>query len=152
MHTSTAGAIAGVIGGAVMAGAMSAGRRTGVMAPSLAELAEDWLDRRFGTRRKIGEAGTSVLEQLNHVAASGVFGIVYARGRRHFRSLAPLAAGALFGTGLYALNIGGIAPLIGLTHGEWKVPPQTALQRLGTHILFGVVTAVIADSLIGDQG
>ncbi|MGH7915820.1 MAG: hypothetical protein ACREQE_00005 [Candidatus Binataceae bacterium] len=152
MQTSIAGAIAGVIGGAVLAEVMTAGRSAELAPPTLAELANDWLDRNFSTRDRIGESGTSVLEQLNHMAASSVFGIGYANARRYFNRVTPATAGALFGSGLYALNFGGIAPLAGLTHGERDHVPQISLRRLGMHVLYGVVTAVVTDRLMQASG
>ncbi|MGH8012397.1 MAG: hypothetical protein ACREQ4_07855 [Candidatus Binataceae bacterium] len=152
MQTSIAGAIAGVIGGAVMAGAMTAGRNAGIVSPTLTDLAKAWLDRNLNARHRVGESGTSVLEQLNYMAASSIFGIGYAHARRYFDRFAPAAAGAIFGGGLYALNLGGIASLIGLTHGERNYTPQVTSRRLGMHILYGVVTAVVADRLMQASG
>jgi hypothetical protein len=59
----------------------------------------------------------------------------------------PVAAGALFGAGLYAVAIAGVAPRIGLTQGEDREETSVALQRLGLHVLFGVITALVVDAL-----
>jgi hypothetical protein len=49
--------------------------------------------------------------------------------------------------GLYVTNIVGVAPLIGLTSGERREPPAIILQRLATHVLFGVATAMATEAL-----
>jgi len=43
-------------------------------AKTLAEHAEDWVDRAADTRSHIGQSGTWTLEQGNHIAASAAFG------------------------------------------------------------------------------
>jgi hypothetical protein len=58
---------------------MVRGRRAGLLHKTLNELAEDWLDKRFDARRRIGTAGTTVMEQADHLAASAVFGAAYGR-------------------------------------------------------------------------
>lgn len=57
--------------------------------------------------------------------------------------------GTLYGAGLYAVNIAGIAPLLGMTQGERNAPMDVRAQRLGMHVLYGVVTALVADGLSG---
>jgi len=51
-----------------------------------------------------------------------------------------------------AVNIGAIAPLIGLTRGEWNEAPATAGQRLAIHVIFGVATAVATEAFASLQG
>jgi hypothetical protein len=46
---------------------------------------------------------------------------------------------------LCALNIVGIAPLIGLTQGEGRAPISMRLQQLGIHVLFGIVLAAFLE-------
>ncbi|MGH8227039.1 MAG: hypothetical protein ACREU3_03895 [Steroidobacteraceae bacterium] len=52
-----------------------------------------------------------------------------------------IVAAAVFGIGYIA----GIAPLIRLTEGEQNVPTPIRAERLGLHLLYGVLTAIIAD-------
>lgn len=47
--------------------------------------------------------------------------------------------------GLYAVNIAGIAPLLGITEGERQAGPAKATERLGLHLLQTVLTAVLAE-------
>jgi len=55
------------------------------------------------------------------------------------------------GAGLYAVNIAGIAPVLGITQGERNAPNPVRAQRLGMHVLFGIVTALVADGLSGGR-
>ncbi len=145
MRNTTAGAIGGVVAGVIVSGVMAIGRDAGLLHKTLADQASDWLDRRFNTRDWAGEDGTQALEQGNHLAASAAFGAVYGATRPLTQSVPPVAAGALFGAGLYAVAIAGVAPRIGLTPDEEA--ETVALQRLGLHVLFGVITALVADAL-----
>jgi hypothetical protein len=146
MRNSTAGAIGGVVAGVIVSGVMAVGRDAGLLHQTLADHASDWLDRRFKTRDWAGEEGTQALEQGNHLAASAAFGAVYGATRPLTQSVPPVAAGALFGAGLYAVAIAGVAPRIGLTPDEDEAP-SVVLQRLGVHILFGAITAIVVDAL-----
>jgi hypothetical protein len=145
MRNTTAGAIGGVVAGMIISGVMAIGRDADLLHNTLADHASDWLDRRFKTRDRIGEDGTQAVEQGGHLAASAAFGAVYGASRPLTQAVPPVAAGALFGAGLYAVAIAGVAPRIGLTPDEDD--EAVALQRLGLHVLFGVITAVVADAL-----
>ena len=147
MRTTTAGAVGGVVAGLILTGAMAFGRDAGLLHETLAENAEDWLDRRFDTRKRFGDDGTEALEQTNHILASAVFGAAFGVARPLTRAVPTAAAGALFGAGLYAVAISKIAPMIGLTQGEDEAPQGVAFERLGLHVLFGVVTAIVTDAL-----
>jgi hypothetical protein len=147
MRNTTAGAIGGLVAGVIVSGVMAVGRDTGLLHNALADQASDWLDRRFNTRDWAGEDGTQALEQGSHMAASAAFGAVYGATRPLTQSVPPVAAGALFGAGLYAVAIAGVAPRIGLTPDEDDEVEGLILQRLGLHVVFGVITALVADAL-----
>lgn len=147
MQMRAIGMVAGLAGGIATALAMSLGRRAGILQKTLAEESEDWLDRKADTRRHLGRTGTTALEQANHLVAAAAFGRGYLMLRQRLPSVPTLPLGLAFGAGLYAVNIVGIAPLTGITQGEQNAPPQTVAQRLAMHLLFGVVTAGVADAL-----
>jgi hypothetical protein len=63
-------------------------------------------------------------------------------------SLSPVTVGALYGTALYAVNIGAIAPVLGITKGEIQAGPRKAGERWAIHVLQAVVTAVVAERLM----
>jgi hypothetical protein len=147
MRSSTAGAIGGVAAGMILSGVMTFGRDLGLISRRVADTAGDWLDDRFDTRDRFGEEGAELLEQVNHLVVSGLFGFGFGLFRPLFRSAPPVAAGALYGAALYAVAIGKIAPEIELTRGENREPDHVRAQRLGVHVLFGVITALAADAM-----
>ena len=148
MRNSTAGMLGGLAAGMIVSGVMTFGRDLGLLQHSLADAAEDWLDDRFDARSRIGEDGAQALEQANHLLVSGLFGAAFGLLRPLTKAAPPLAAGALFGAGLYAVAIGKVAPTIKLTRGENREPDGVQAQRLGIHVLFGVVTALATDALM----
>lgn len=147
MQQSVAGAVSGLIGAATMDAVTILGRRAGLLHPTLAEDSGRWLDRTLGTNRRIGRTGTTAVEQANHLLAGAGFGWLLTQLRPVLGHLPPAVAGALYGTGLYAVNMVGVAPLLGITQGERNAPARQAAERFGLHVLFGVVTALALDGL-----
>ena len=147
MNGKQASAIGGLAAGLVMSLAMVVGRRSGLLHKTLAEDAEDWLDWVGGSRRFVGQSGTTVIEQANHMAASAAFGVGYGMLSTRVPRVPTLMLGALYGAGLYVVNIVGIAPLLGMTEGEGKAPMSVRAERLGLHILYGTLTALFAKGL-----
>jgi hypothetical protein len=147
MKLLTAGTIAGIAGGLVMTGIMLLERRAEMPYRTLAERSEDWLDRAADTRQKIGARGTTALEQANHVMASAGFGAGYGALRQQMPSVPAALLGVLYGAALYVINMVGIAPLLRITAGEQNAPAVVRAERAGLHLLFGLVTALIAEQL-----
>ena len=145
MRNITSGVLAGVAGAMAMGATMVLGRRAGFLHQTLDQDSEDWLDRNFDARRHLGDAGTTAVEQGNHLAAGAAFGALYAQLPE--TRLPSVLAGALYGAGLYTVNIAVAAPVLGITEGEHKAPLAQALERFGLHVMFGVVTALGVDAL-----
>ena len=139
----TGGLIAGLLTTAVMV----AGRKSGVLTKTLDRDAVDWIDDMTGSRAVIGDTGTSIVEFVNHLGASAAFAAALPTLRELAPSLSPVALGTLYGTALYAVNIGAIAPLLGITEGEVQAGPRKAGERWAIHVLQAVASAVIADRL-----
>jgi hypothetical protein len=147
MQKHKAAVIGGLIAGVVTTAVMVAGRKSGVLTKTLDRDAVDWIDRTTGSRAVIGDAGTSAVEFVNHLGASAAFAAVLPTLRELAPGLSPVALGALYGTALYAVNIGAIAPLLGITEGEIKAGPRKAGERWAIHVLQAVVSAVLAERL-----
>lgn len=147
MNRYAAGVIGGLIAGVATTAVMTAGRKSGLLGKTLDRDAVDWIDRNTGSRDAIGDAGTSAVEFANHLGASAAFGAGYSELRRRFPDMPPLGLAALYGAGLYAVNIAGIAPLLGITEGEAEAGPRKAGERLAVHLLQTVVTALVAERL-----
>ena len=147
MQQNKAAIVGGLIAGLVTTAVMVAGRKSGLMTKTLDRDAVDWIDRMTGSRAAIGDAGTSTIEFANHLGASALFASALPTLRELAPSLSPVALGALYGTALYAINIGGIAPVLGITEGEVAAGPRKAAERWAVHVLQGVVSAVVAEQL-----
>ncbi len=147
MQRHKAAILGGLVAGIVTTAVMVAGRKTGVLTKTLDRDAVDWIDRTTGSRDVIGDTGTSMVEFGNHLAASAAFAAALPTLRQAAPSLSPVALGALYGTALYAVNIAGIAPLLGITEGEVAAGPRKAAERWAVHVIQAVVTAVVADRL-----
>lgn len=149
MRSEYAGLVGGIAAGLAISAAMEAGRRNGWLQKTLAEDAEDWLDRTLETRTHIGQGGTTALEQTNHLLASAGFGLAYSVLRNRFLHTSGVGLGAAYGAALYAINIAGLAPVLGMTEGEHNAPNAVRMERLGVHLLYGALTGLVAD-LVSD--
>lgn len=147
MKTTTAGAIGGLVAGAVTAGIMMIGRDAGWLQKTLVHDSQDWLDRTFHTRDAFGEEGTELIEQVGRYAASAGFGSTYGGLRAYVPFLPGILAGTLFGAGIYAVGVAGVLPELGITEGERNAPPGVATQRFAIHLAFGAILGVVTDAL-----
>lgn len=147
MQRHQAAMVGGVIAGLVTSAVMLVGRKSGLLTRTLDRDAVDWIDETTGSRAVIGDTGTSIVEFANHLGASAAFGAALPTLRELAPSLSPVALGTLYGTALYAVNIGAIAPVLGITEGEVQAGPRKAGERWAIHVLQAVVTAVVAERL-----
>ena len=150
MQKTQAAIVGGLIAGVVTTAVMVAGRKSGLLTKTLDRDAVDWIDRMTGSRKIIGDSGTSVVEFANHLGASALFASALPTLREAAPSLSPVALGTLYGSALYAVNIGGIAPVLGITEGEVRAGPRKAAERWAIHVLQAVVSAVVAERLTSD--
>jgi len=147
MERYKAAVVGGLIAGVVTTAVMVAGRKSGVLGKTLDRDAVDWIDDLTGSRAMIGDTGTSVVEFANHLGASAAFAAALPKLRELLPSLSPVALGTLYGTALYAVNIGCIAPVLGITEGEVKAGPRKATERWAVHVIQAVVSALLAERL-----
>ncbi len=147
MEKHKAAMLGGLVAGVVTTVFMVAGRKSGLLTKTLDRDAVDWIDRMTGSRDVIGDAGTSVVEFANHLGASAAFGAALPTLRKWAPDLSPVALGTLYGSALYAVNIGAIAPVLGITEGEVQAGPRKATERWAVHVLQAVVTALVAERL-----
>jgi hypothetical protein len=153
MQRHAAAITGGLIAGLLTTAVMVAGRKSGVLTKTLDRDAVDWIDDVTGSRAVIGDTGTSIVEFANHLGASAAFAAAIPTLRELAPSLSPVALGTLYGTALYAVNIVGIAPLLGITEGEVQAGPRKAGERWAIHVLQAVASTVIADRLTtADEG
>jgi hypothetical protein len=148
MRPRTAAVWGGVAAGVLTTAAMWGGRKAGLLGKTLDRDSVDWIDRETGARAVIGETGTTLVEFANHLGASALFGYGYARLRERAEGVPDWLLGGVYGAGLYAVNIAGIAPRLGITEGERAAGPRKAGERLGLHVLQTVATAMIAERVL----
>lgn len=151
MQRHQAAMVGGVIAGVVTSAVMLAGRKSGLLTKTLDRDAVDWIDEKTGSRAAIGDTGTSVVEFVNHLGASAAFGAGLPKLQDLAPSLSPVVLGTLYGTALYAVNIGAIAPVLGITKGEFAAGPRKAGERWAIHVLQAVVTALVAERLTSER-
>jgi hypothetical protein len=147
MQRNQAAIVGGLIAGLLTTAVMVAGRKSGALTKTLDRDSVDWIDRMTGSRKLIGDAGTSAVEFANHMGASAAFAVALPALRKLAPSLSPVALGTLYGTALYAINIGCIAPVLGITEGEVRAGPRKASERWAIHVIQAVASAVIAERL-----
>lgn len=147
MQRQPAAIVGGLIAGLLTTAVMVAGRKSGVLTKTLDRDAVDWIDKHTDSRAVIGDVGTSAVEFVNHLGASAAFATAVPLLRELAPGLSPVALGALYGTALYAVNIGAIAPLLGITEGEIEAGPRKAGERWSIHVLQAVITTVVAERL-----
>lgn len=147
MREHKAAIVGGLIAGIATTAFMFAGRKSGALSKTLDRDAVDWIDDVTGSRALIGDTGTSLVEFANHLGASAAFAAALPTLRKLAPSLSPLALGTLYGTALYAINIGCIAPVLGITEGEIEAGPRKATERWAVHVIQAVVSAVLAERL-----
>ena len=147
MKPAAAGAVAGLVAGAIISGVLKLGSDAGVLQRDLGRETEDWLDERFSARRRLGEPGVELLEQGGHYLASAGFGMTYAKLRPALGVLPGVVTGALFGAGMYAFGVAGVLAELGVTRGEPNEPRGVPTERFLTHLLYGAVLGLVADGL-----
>lgn len=147
MKPYRAAIVGGLVAGVVTTLVMTAGRKTGMLGKTLDRDAVDWMDDVSGSRAVIGDAGTSAVEFINHLGASAAFAAAWPILRRWAPGVPPTGLAVAYGTMLYAVNIGGIAPLLGITEGEVQAGARKATERWAVHVIQAVVTGLVAERL-----
>ena len=146
MRSATAGAIGGLVAGAVVAGLQWIGKDAGLLKDNLSETTQDWLDERFDARERLGDDGLMLLEEAGHYGMSIGLGAAYGMVRPYL-PVPGVVSGALFGAGVYATAVAGVLPEFGITDGEREAAPGVAAERFAVHVLYGAIIGLVADAL-----
>ena len=144
VRQATAGAVAGLTGGLLLSVVML-GMEAATGEPnelvrlqrrSLARLARD-ADETARSGR-----GEQVTSHGGHLALSVATGALY--GLTKPTGASPLVGGAGFGIGFYGLAYGLLGPVLGVTPPLWRDKPASIAQHGTFHLVFGLVTALLA--------
>lgn len=141
-----AGAAGGLAGGLVMTALMTIATRAGVIETALPVKVERWAEDQAGVQERLTGIQEEATAQAAHLAFSAGLGALYGAMSSAFR-LPPLPSGPIYGAGLYALDLGALGPAAAITKGPWNEKSTTAGRRLMMHVIFGTVTALVANRL-----
>lgn len=146
---AAAGALGGLVAGAVLSGAMLLLERSG-RGPSDLVLMErrgarelDLPHRRMDAEPDTGE---QAFGHTGHLLLSAALGSGLGIVRRGLGTTAP-KAGLLLGLGFYPVAFGLLGPLLGLTRPPWREGPGKVVQNILMHAAFGAVTGLVADRI-----
>lgn len=139
-----AGAIGGLAAGLIMTAFMTAAKETGMVEQPVPLKFERAFEEAVGVEQRVGPTQTMVLSQAEHLIFSAALGAGYGVLRGSL-GLPALPTGPLYGLGVYALMLGGAGPMLGVTRGPWNEAPITAGRRMMMHLMYGTVTALVAD-------
>lgn len=102
-----------------------------------------------GLEQEVSEPQEKMLGMGAHMGFSMSSAMLYAQVRKHVEIPGPLA-GALFGLGIWGINLAGIAPMLGIRATPWKQDEGKAMTTIVAHIVFGVVLGVLYDALVSE--
>ena len=146
---AAAGAVGGLVAGAVLSGMMLLLERSG-RGPSDFVLMERRGARVLGApHRRMGSApdtGEQIAGHAGHLLFSAALGSGLGLLRRGLGTTAP-RAGLVLGLGFYPVAFGLLGPLLGLTRPPWRERPSKVGQNVLLHAVFGAVTGFVADRI-----
>lgn len=125
---------------------MVVGSRVGVVDEPVPQKVERWTEDRMGFTERPGPLQEEVIGQTGHLVFAATLGGLYG-GLLASRDLPVLPTGPLLGLASYAVDLAGVGPALGITQGPWREKPTTVARRMMMHVIFGTVTAPVADQL-----
>ena len=141
-----AGAVGGLAAGALLSalfGAMEAAAGEPSDLVKLKRRAGRAMGRAESRDRARAGAGEEAASHGGHLALSMAAGAAYGAAKPDGAS--PLVAGGVFGAGFYALAYGVAGPALRITPPLRTDASSSAVRHGLVHVLFGVMTAVVAD-------
>ena len=147
-------ALCGVIGGAYAAACMSAlrlaVRRGGLVDEPVPDVVEAWATQESNLPVQGGRLGHQLLSQVLHLGVGAAGGAVH--GTLASTARAPVVrSGLLLGLGIWVVAFSVVTPLLGIARPSWRSHPVENALNIVAHLLYGVVTAVVADELARDS-
>lgn len=136
-----AGAAGGFAGGAIMTVAMTGGRKAGILQAPVPLKVERWGRRRLAVSAPSPER-EHLLAQTIHLSYSVSLGVGYALVQ-HARALPALPSGPLYGLLVYAGNIAGALPALGVISPPADMARTKVARQVMMHVVFGSATALV---------
>ncbi len=136
-----AGGAGGLAGGAIMTVAMTGGRKAGILQAPVPLKVERWGRRRLAVSAPSPER-EHLLAQTIHLSYSVSLGVGYALVQ-HARALPALPSGPLYGLFVYAANIAGALPVLGVISSPADMARTKVARQVMMHVVFGSATALV---------
>lgn len=147
MNQEMRASLAGVAAAMAMMGFTMASRKMGLTTgEKLPKQSVGRLLQAAHAEQKVSDSGETMLGMGAHLGYSVSSAMLYGQLRERLSLPGPLA-GALFGLLMWGVNLGGIAPLLGIRQAPWEQEEARALTTLLSHLLFGLVLGVLFDKL-----
>jgi hypothetical protein len=146
MEDVVAGMVGGLAGGLVMTAAMTMGSKAGIIDETLPHKFEQKMEDGAGFAVRTGPDQEQRLAQAEHLLFSAALGAGY--GALHGTlGLRPVPGGPLFGLAVYTAVLGNVGPALGITEVPWHEPKATVGRQVMMHIIFGTMTAAVAEQV-----
>jgi uncharacterized membrane protein YagU involved in acid resistance len=140
------GALAGAVGAACMTPIRIAARRAGIIDKTVPQIMEETLAHRLGVGTWTSPEQHHVADHLLHLAYGSAQGAAYALATRRFRR-STVRPGLVFGVLSWLFGGAVVVPLLDASRPIWRSPPRAELVNLAAHLIYGAVTALLADDL-----
>lgn len=145
-----AGAIGGLAGALAMGMMMAVGKQMGMVETPPPVMIERELESRAGVDERTTPKEEVAIASGGHLLMGAALGTGYGLLREPL-GLQGLPGGAAYGVAVYAANFAGIGPVLDLTAGPWNNEAMTVGRRVMMHLLFGAVTATVADKIVDES-
>lgn len=141
-----AGAVGGVVGALAMTTVRLAAESMGVLTEPLPHKIERRVTTAVGVAEQLSARQADWLAGGEHLVLGAAYGAGY--GWLHQVTHLPATVdGPLYGFLVYTLNLVGIGPTFHLIRSPWYEAPALAGRRLLVHLLYGLVTGVVAEQI-----
>ncbi|MEZ4867817.1 MAG: hypothetical protein R3C14_41205 [Caldilineaceae bacterium] len=141
-----AGAAGGVVGTLAMTTVRVATENLGLLEEPLPHKLTRRAAEKMGAGGYLSALQENLLASGEHLMIGAAYGVGYSWFHQTIHR-APTVDGPLYGGLVYALNLVGIGPMLHLTHSPWNEASTTIGRRLLVHLLYGLVTGVVAGQI-----
>ncbi|MDQ4079011.1 MAG: hypothetical protein M3220_22560 [Chloroflexota bacterium] len=142
------GAIGGLAGGMMMTAFMTGATKAGVIDETLPHKVEQYAEEQLDQQEQTDLTQERAFAQGGHLVYSAALGALYGALRHSMDDPPPLPTGPAYGLGIYAINLLGIGPQLGITRRPWNEEPTTVGRQIMMHAMFGAVTALAQEELL----
>lgn len=141
-----AGAVGGVAGAFAMTSGILMGKELQLIEKALPQKVEQELAQRAGIADELSRSEEEPMSRSMHLALGAGIGAGYGLLQTYL-DLPPRIAGPVYGLGVFVVNLVGIGPALDLVAGPQDQEPATLGRRVMTHIVYGSVTANVAEKV-----